>query len=158
KAHVVQSLPVKKGSVTLDVVVYPGQQYQGGGALCNTVLVTTPEGLCFAHNGDQINDPYPEYQKDYAWIDKVAAHFEVDVLMTNCWLNDPMRFVQGFDPDLVIMGHENEMGHDAWDRLPYWGDAEFIGTSYPQLMASDYPVLVMAWGEAYDYGTGEDGP
>lgn len=150
-AHVEQKLSIKGGDVSLTVVVYPGQQYQGGGPLCNTVIVTTLENLSFAHNGDQINDPYPEYQKDFEWIDQVSEHFTVDVLMTNCWLNDPMRFVKGFDPKLVIMGHENEMGHDAWDRMPYWGDAEFIRSTYPQLMASDYPVLVMAWGESYHY-------
>ncbi len=150
-ANKLQELPVKHGKVTLKMVVYPGQQYQNGGPLCNTVLVFTPEGLSFAHNGDQINDPYPEYQEDYKWIDHVHEHFKVDVLMTNCWLNDPMRFTKGFDPKLVIMGHEIEMGHNPWDRMAYWGDAEFIHSTYPQLMHSHYPVLVMAWGEKYHY-------
>jgi L-ascorbate metabolism protein UlaG (beta-lactamase superfamily) len=149
KAHVVQDLPVQNGAVTLKVVVYPGNQ--GGSRLCNNVLVTTPEGLSFAHNGDQINGFKPEEQKDFLWIDKVKDHFKVDVVMTNCWMNNPLRYVRGFDPQLVLMGHEIEMGHEAWDRMPYWGDGVFIESTYPQLMNSEYPILVMAWGESYRY-------
>jgi hypothetical protein len=44
-----------------------------------------------------------------------------------------------------------EMGHPCWDRMPYWGDAEFIESTYDKLLASDHPVLIMAWGESYHY-------
>jgi len=151
EAHTVQSLPIQQGRRQLSVVVYPGQQYQGHGVPNNVVLVITPEGLAFAHNGDQINDPYPEYQADYAWIDKVHEHHRVDVLMTNCWTDDIYRQVRGFDPKLVILGHENELGHQLWDRVPYWGDSEYLKLSLPQLLASQYPVLSMTWGERYHY-------
>jgi hypothetical protein len=43
------------------------------------------------------------------------------------------------------------LGHPLWDRVPYWGDAEYLKLTYPQLKASEYPVLVMTWGEAYHY-------
>jgi len=151
EAHTLQTLPIQNGGRELRVAVYPGQQYQDGGPMNNVVVVFTPEGMSFAHNGDQINDPYPEYQKDYEWIDPVHEHFKVDVLMTNCWMNDIYRTVKGFDPKLVVPGHENELGHPVWDRVPYWGDAEYLGLTYPQLLASDYPVLVMTWGESYHY-------
>ena len=151
EAHTVQHLPIQDGARELAVVVYPGQQYQGGGVPNNVVLVFTPEGMSFAHNGDQINDPYPEYQEDYKWIDVVRDHHRVDVLMTNCWLNDMYRFTRGFDPKLVIPGHENELGHPIFDRVPYWGDAEHLKLTYPQLLASEYPVLSMAWGESYHF-------
>ena len=150
EANLLQRLPIQKGARNLEVVVYPGQQYQGRGLPNNVVLVFTPERMSFAHNGDQINDPYP-YQADYAWIDKVRDHHRVDVLMTNCWTDDIYRFTRGFNPRLVIPGHENELGHPIWDRVPYWGDAQYLKLTYPQLLASDYPVLVMAWGEAYHY-------
>lgn len=153
-----QHLPLKGGAVTLDLVVYPGQQYQNGGPPNNVVLAITPEGMCFAHNGDQINDPYPDYQEDYKWIDHVHEHYKVDVLMTNCWLNDIYRFTKGFDPKLVLPGHQNELSHQVWDRVPYWGDAEFLHLTTPALLASDYPVLVMAWGEAYHYAPTGDAP
>jgi L-ascorbate metabolism protein UlaG (beta-lactamase superfamily) len=150
-AHEVQTLAVKQGTLELSLVVYPGQQYQGDGIPNNVVLVFTPEGMSFAHNGDQINDPYPEYQEDYKWIDHVHEHHKVDVVMTNCWMNDHMRFTRGFDPKLVLPGHQNELGHQIWDRVPYWGDSEYLKLTYPQLLASDYPVLVMTWGESYHY-------
>jgi L-ascorbate metabolism protein UlaG (beta-lactamase superfamily) len=151
EAHVIQRLPVQDGARVLDVVVYPGQQYQGSGLPNNVVLVFTPEGMSFAHNGDQINDPYPQYQADYAWIDKVRDHHRVDVLMTNCWTDDIYRFTRGFDPKLVLPGHEDELGHQMWDRVPYWGDAEYLHLTYPQLLKSKYPVLAMTWGESYHY-------
>ena len=151
--HTQQPLPVQGGKRQLQVVVYPGQQYQGSGIPDNVVLVTTPEGLSFAHNGDQINDP-PEYKEDYRWIDHVHEHHRVDVLMTNCWTDDILRMARGFDPQLVLPGHENELGHQLWDRVPYWGDSEYLKLTYPQLLASKYPVLVMAWGERYHYAPG----
>lgn len=151
EAHTVQELPVQHGRTKLRVVVYPGQQYQDGGVLNNVVLVYTPEGLCFAHNGDQVNDPYPEYQEDFKWIDHVHEHHRVDVYMMNCWGNDVFRDVRGFNPRLVLPSHENEMSHPLWDRVPYWGDSEFLHLTYPELKASDYPVVVMTWGESYHY-------
>jgi len=154
EAHVLQRLPIDNGARELEVVVYPGQQYQGSGVPNNVVLVFTPEGMGFAHNGDQINDPYPQYQEDYAWIDKVREHHRVDVLMTNCWLDDIYRFTRGFNPKLVIPGHENELGHPVFDRVPYWGDSAHLQLTYPQLLASDYPVLAMTWGESYHYQPG----
>ena len=151
EAHALQTLSIQGGKIELRVVIYPGQQYQDKGTPNNVSLVFTPEGLSFAHNGDQINDPYPEYQEDYAWIDKVHEHHKVDVYMTNCWGNDLFRDVRGFDPKLVLPGHENEMGHPLWDRVPYWGDSEYLRITYPQLKASKYPVVVMTWGESYFY-------
>ncbi|MCL4691300.1 MAG: MBL fold metallo-hydrolase [Candidatus Hydrogenedentes bacterium] len=150
-AHEMQQLPIKDGAEELNLVVYPGQQYQDNGIPNNVVLVFTPEGMSFAHNGDQINDPYPEYQEDYKWIDRVHEHHKVDVVMSNCWMNDHMRFTRGFDPQLVLLGHQNELGHQIWDRVPYWGDSEYLHLTLPQLLDSEYPVLVMTWGESYHY-------
>ena len=151
EANRLQHLPIQGGARKLGVVVYPGQQYQNGGPPNNVVIVFTPEGMSFAHNGDQINDPYPAYQEDYKWIDHVHEHYKVDVLMTNCWLNDIYRFTKGFDPKVVLPGHQNELGHPVWDRVPYWGDSKYLNLTYPELLASDYPVIVMAWGESYHY-------
>ena len=151
EAHAMQSLSIQDGRRTLDLVVYPGQQYQGSGVPNNVVLAFTPEGMSFAHNGDQINDPYPEYQEDYKWIDKVHEHHRVDVLMTNCWLNDIYRLTKGFDPRLVLPSHQNELRHELYDRVPYWGDSEYLQLTYPELLASSYPVLVLTWGERYHY-------
>lgn len=150
--HEVQKLTIQQGAVQLDVIVNPGHQ---GGHLCNNVIVTTPEGLTFAHNGDQYNDPTNPDHRDFEWIDHVKEHADIDVLMSNCWMDDPLRYVEGTNPKLTILGHMIEMGHEAWDRMPYWGDSVFIQSSYDALLASDHPVLIMAWGESYHYSKEE---
>ena len=146
-----QKLAIQKGARELDVVCYPGQQYQGKGTPNNVVIVYTPEGLSFSHNGDEMNDPYPQYQEDFKWIDKVHETQKVDVVMMNCWMNDPVRFVKGFDPKLVLPGHQNEMGHPMWDRIPFWGDYAYIASNFAELKNSKYPVIPMFWGEMFHY-------
>lgn len=150
EAHTVQALPIQDGNVQLQVVIYPGQQYQSGGVPNNVTLVISPEGYSFAHNGDQINDPYPEYQEDFKWIDAVHEHHRVDVLMTNCWTNDLLRMVRGFNPQLVLPGHENELGHQMNDRVPFWGDEKFLQLNLSEVKAQ-FPTLVMTWGETYRF-------
>lgn len=149
-AHTVQTLPIHDGKVNLQVVVYPGQQYQGKGVPNNVTLVISPEGYTFAHNGDQINDPYPEYQEDFKWIDAVKDHHRVDVLMTNCWSNDLLRIARGFNPQLVIPGHENELGHQMNDRVPFWGDEEHLQLNLSEVKAQ-FPTLTMTWGESFHF-------
>ena len=148
KAHEVQKLPIQSGRTSLDVIVYPGHQ---GGHLCNNVVVTTPEGLNFVHNGDQYNDPTNPEQRDFEWIDQMKDHADIDVVFSNCWMEDPLRYVEGADPALTILGHMVEMGHPSWDRMAYWGDGAFIQSTYDALLASDRPTLIMAWGESYHY-------
>ena len=150
EADTEQTLPIQGGKVQLKVVVYPGRQYQNGGPDNNVTLVISPEGYSFAHNGDQINDPYPQYQEDFKWIDKVHEHHRVDVLMTNCWTNDLLRIVRGFAPQLVVPGHENELGHQMNDRVPFWGDEEFLQLNLSEVKAQ-FPTLVMTWGETYHF-------
>ena len=100
--------------------------------------IMTPEGLSFAHTGDQSN------QDDFQWIDEVHRRFEVDVLMPNCWTTDPLRLVGGFRPKLVIPGHENEMGHTIDHREPFW-------LTYNRFDGAPSELLVMGWGERFHY-------
>ena len=150
EANTEQSLAIQKGKYTLKVIVYPGHQM--GSIENNVPLVFTPEGLSFCHMGDQINEG--DFMVDYDWIDDVKEHYQVDVLMPPCWTNEIYRIVQGFDPKLVLPGHQNELGHPVDDRVPYWGDADFLQLTYPQLKRSAYKVVVMTWGEAYHYFPG----
>lgn len=151
KAHTVQTLPIQQGARELQVVIYPGQQYQGSGTPNNVALVISPEGLAFLHNGDQINDPYPEYQEDFKWNDAVHEHHAVDVLLTNNWSNDIFRMVRGIEPKAVVLGHQNELGHQMNDRVPYWGDAAYLSLNIESVAEAGYPVINMAWGEHWDY-------
>ncbi len=145
--HTVQSLPIQGGKQILKVVVYPG--HQGENIENNVTLVITPEGLSFSQMGDQFNFD------DFEWIDEVGNNHVVDVLMPNCWTKDIVRVAKGFNPALIITGHENEMGHTIDHREPYWltyqrreGSDRFGGSSE---VGYDTPLILMTWGESYHY-------
>ena len=132
---------------TLRLVVLPGHQMKATDNNC--YLVITAEGITIGHIGDQINEG--DFMSDFDWIDKVSSKYKVDVLISNCWTNDICRIVKGIDPQLVMPGHELEMGHPVWDRVPYWGDELFLESNYSKLKASKYPVVVTIWGESFHY-------
>jgi len=132
---------------SLDVVIYPGHQLTS--AINNVSMIKTPEGITIAHTGDQINEG--EMMGDFEWIDQVSKNHKVDILMPNAWTTDVFRIVKGFNPALVIPGHEIELGHTVWDRLPFWGDDKYLELNYADLKKSKYPVVVLVWGESYHY-------
>lgn len=125
-----------KNQEHLKVTALPG--HQGKDILNNVSLVTTPEGLTFCQTGDQSNDT------DFSWIDKVGENNQVDVIFPNCWTTDIVRLAKGFDPQLIITGHENEMGHTVDHREAYW-------LTYVRLEKSAYPLVLMTWGEQFHY-------
>lgn len=146
QADTLQELTLKSGR-KLKIVMYPGHQM--GETENNVPLVYTPEGLSFSHMGDQINEG--KFMIDYDWIDDVAGKHHVDMLILPSWTNEMYRIVKGFKPELVIPGHENEMGHPLDDRVPFWGDSEFLQLTYLELKASSFRTLVMTWGESFHY-------
>ncbi len=149
EAHTLQTLQIQNGKRELKVVVYPGHQM--GNTQNNVSLVFTPEDLSFCQMGDQINEG--DFMVDYEWIDKVANNYHVDVLMPPCWTNEIFRIVKGFNPALILPGHENELGHSIDDRVPFWADSEYLELTYSELKRSDYPVIVMTWGESFHFKT-----
>jgi glyoxylase-like metal-dependent hydrolase (beta-lactamase superfamily II) len=136
---------IELGNKKLEVVVFPGHQMKS--TENNVYLVKTPEGISFAHLGDQINEG--DFMIDFDWIDNVSKKYKVDVLMPAAWTTDILRIVKGFNPKLVLPGHELELGHTVWDRLPFWGDDEFLGLNYRELKKSAFPVVVLTWGESF---------
>jgi L-ascorbate metabolism protein UlaG (beta-lactamase superfamily) len=146
KPDKIQKLSLSGGKV-LDVIIYPGHQMSETDV--NVALVTTPEGISVAHLGDQINEG--KFMVDFAWIDNVARNHKVDIMMPNCSTNDIIRIARGFNPQLVMPGHELELGDSMWNRIPFWADDKYLGSSYGELKRSKYPVIVMAWGESYHY-------
>ncbi len=151
ESHTLQKLPVQGGKKELKVVVYPG--HQGKDVLNNVYLVITPEELSFSQMGDQY------YDGDFEWIDEVGNNHDVDVLLPNCWTNNIVRVSKGFNPALIITGHENEMGHTIDHREPYW-------LSYQRRKGSDrfggsidagyeIPLILMTWGESFHYKRGK---
>ena len=142
----VQKLTLKDNR-TLDVIIYPGHQLTS--AINNVSMITTAEGITIAHTGDQINEG--EMMGDFEWIDQVSKNHKVDILMPNAWTTDIFRIVRGFNPTLVVPGHEIELGHTVWDRLPFWGDDKYLELNYADLKRSKYPVVVLVWGESYSF-------
>lgn len=124
------------GGRQIKVRALPG--HQGKNILNNVYAVTTPEGLTFVHTGDQSNDD------DLGWIDKIHDSVKTDVLLVNCWTNELVRTIRGFNPKLVVTGHENEMDHTVDHREPYW-------LTYERLKGNTYPNVLMSWGEQYHF-------
>jgi hypothetical protein len=135
KANQMQSLPIQFGKRELKVVIYPG--HQGAAILNNVSLVITPEDLSFCHTGDQSSND------DLEWIDKVGEHFWIDVFMPNCWTTDPPRATRGYNPELILPGHENELGHSIDHREAY-------GLDYSRWLVPKAKII-MFWGESYHY-------
>ncbi len=147
-ADKIQRLPIQRQSTVLEVVIYPG--HQGAEIENNVTLVTTPDGISIAHTGDQW-----DHGPDFEWIDNVAKNFRVDILLPNDWTYDISRMVRGFNPVVVIPGHENELGHSPEKRQPYLfsfqrklGSSRFGGS---EKVGYAQPLVVMAWGESYHY-------
>lgn len=123
-----------KNGKKLQVAIFPGHQ---GDLMNNIYVVTTPEKKTVAQIGDQSND------KDMVWISNL--HQEIprpDALIVNCWTSPLKELVNGFNPKLVVSGHENEMGHTINHRESFWlsfQDMKTIGRDY----------VIMGWGEGF---------
>jgi len=135
-----QSVAIQNGQQALRIVAYPG--HQGKAPIVNVHLVTTPEGLTVVHTGDQSGFEGPG--GDFDWLAQIGRDHHVDVLLPNCWGNELGRTIRGVNPELVITGHENEMGHTVDHREDYT-------QTYNHLFEVRYPFIVMTWGESYWY-------
>jgi L-ascorbate metabolism protein UlaG (beta-lactamase superfamily) len=122
-------LPAKNASLT--VQVYPGHQSP---LLNNVYIITLPEGQTIMHTGDQ------DYTDDL--VAKISSNSKVDVLLVQCWMMPMEKFVSEIKPELVISGHENEMGHSIDHRESYW-------LTFRRMSGIKVPYVVMAWGESY---------
>lgn len=130
------TLSIQNGKQKLKVVIYPGHQDK---ILNNIPVIYTPDNLCFSHNGDQNSG---NMAQDTTWLFNIKDHHNIDVLMYNSYMSS--KWISGFDPELVITGHENEFGHGIGHRIPYW-------EIHHRLKSVPYPYVVMAWGEKYHY-------
>jgi hypothetical protein len=131
-----QVLPIKNGNKELEAIIFPGHQ---GDYLNNISLVYTPEGYCFSHNGDQ---NYGHAAEDTLWLFDIKNKHQIDVLMYNSYMSP--TWIRGFDPDLVLSAHENELGHGIHSRHPFW-------KMHKRAESIIYPLLVMSWGESFHY-------
>lgn len=132
----IQKIDLPESKHSLTVRVYPG--HQGANIENNVSFVTLPNGVCVGHTGDQYN------KDDLAWIDKVAESQSVDILLLNCWAYEFVHTVDILNPKLLIIGHENEMGHYPYKREPYW-------RSLDKTSSIKVPYTILTWGESIGY-------
>lgn len=116
----------------LDVTIMPGHQDDVPN---NVYIVSTPEGTSIAHTGDQ-------YNENDVWVNTVKDHTKVDVLLVHCWAMPLERMVNGFNPKLVVSGHENEIVHSIDHREAYW-------LNYRRMAKVTKPIVYMTWGENF---------
>lgn len=129
-----KTFKVKGGK--LNVQILPGHQSE---LINNIYVVMSPEGLTFAHTGDCYS------QDDLVWLLDVNKKIPaLDVLLINCWAYRLSDTIDGFNPKLVITGHENELGHSIDHREAYW-------LSYVKLEDVTKPNCLMTWGEYFWY-------
>ena len=123
-----------KNGKRLKVKIYPGYQSK---LLNNVYAVTTPENYTICHTGDL------SHKRNFSWIPSVKEDSpRIDALLLNCWTNSPLKAVEGFNPRIVVTGHENEMGHTIDHREAYW-------LTFKKYAALENNYVVMAWGEWY---------
>ena len=122
-----------KNGEKLQVKIFPGWQKP---IFNNVPVITTPEKYTICHTGDQ-----HDRKSTADWISSVKDNApKIDALMINCWTNDILKTLKGFDARYVITGHENEMGHSIDHREAFW-------LTFDKLKTTEYPFVVMAWGE-----------
>lgn len=135
--HVETDIEFEDLDLTLHVL--PGHQDN----VYNNINVVEFHGIgTVAQTGDQW------YCCDMDWLDRVHERYDIDVLMPNCWIHDYERHIRGFNPKLIITGHENELGEHSIDhREAYW-----VTIKKMELMANlNIPYVLMTWGEWYEY-------
>lgn len=133
---------IQGGKRELQFVCYPG--HQGPNVLNNVNLVVTPETYSVLQTGDQFQAVNGGPGTDSEWLDQIGHFHHVDVVLPDGWAKGLHQIVRGANPQLVIPGHENEMGHPVSHRESYTQD-------YERLFGLHYPFIVMTWGESYLY-------
>lgn len=117
------------------VKIFPGHQSE---LMNNIYVVTTSEKRTVAHIGDQYN------KEDMEWIVNIHKHIpQPDALIVNCWTHRMSDLAEGFNPKLVITGHENEMGHTIDHREAFW-------LTFRKMEQVNRDYLVMGWGEWFE--------
>lgn len=135
------ALPVRGGTASLGVTIYPGFQHtkDGEDVENNVYIVTTPEGIRVGHTGD---NNVPGGLPPSGSVDK-----PVDLLVMKLMLGKlkSKDIIAPFIPRIVLPSHFEEVGHvNVNGREPFWRGMERA----PNL---GVPTLIMMWGERFQY-------
>jgi len=139
---ITEKIDIPTKNIALTVRVFPGHQ---DSVTNNVYAVTTPEGITAMHTGDQYN------AADMQWITRVSDEVKVDVFLVHCWMPEIEKTVDGINPGLIIIGHENEMNHGVANREPYW-------LTFRRFANVSVPYIVMAWGESFTFTKSQNRP
>lgn len=93
-------------------------------SVTNNMYLVSLDGKTIAHTGDQYNID------DLTWIDSIKLFHKVDILLPNCWSMELPRLIKGFNPMVIIPGHENELSHTIDHREPYFLSQVRLGSYY----------------------------
>jgi hypothetical protein len=115
----------------IKVFSYPGHQFRS--CACNLYIVEL-DGLVISHNGD-MSTPHP-------WVFTLKRRHKVDVQMLNCWALPSMN-ARGQYANMIIVGHEYELGHDINGRRGLDETSEMLNKKFPR--------IYLAWGEHVTY-------
>lgn len=129
------SVYVKSKDCFVSYYTLPGHQ---GKLINNVYAVKMPSAGFIIHTGDQAN------REDFKWIDTLYKNIKINILIANCWTTDLPGLVNGIRPDIVITGHENEMGHSIDHR-------ESFEKSYKILENITGKKMILNWAEKYVY-------
>ena len=133
----------------LEVKVLPGHQDD---LINNIHVVRFPEGYTVAQLGDQYG------KDDLSWLKDINKQLQfkkngkkyrkLDVLIIDCWINDMNEHIEDFDPNIIVTGHENELGHTIDHREAFW----LTYYKMEEVVKPKVPYIIMSWGEWYSYG------
>lgn len=122
---------IETGKVKLHIVHGHQDELQN-----NLYVVTLPGNFTVCQTGDQY------LEEDMPWIKTLHNRLpKIDALLVICWSMHLQDFVNGFQPQVVISGHENEILYHGIDhREAYW-------LSYEKFDGITQPYSLMTWGE-----------
>lgn len=128
-------------SKKIDFLVMPGHQYSlknKTSVLNNIYLIKTNNGKSILHTGDQYSFD------DFKWIDSLKLSSRVDIVLPNSWSLELPRLLKPLNPQIIITGHENEIGHTLDHREPYFLNKSRLGIFYRKF-------IQLTWGEYFSF-------
>lgn len=128
-----------RNGLRLSILALPGHQRD---LLNNIYIITLPGGKTVAHFGDQ------DLEADHEWLFKAPELLKkrLDIMIINGWNPELDRLVRGFNPRVILSGHENEMFHGIDHREALWLTQHKFDT-----LAFPMPSYTLVWGETFRY-------
>ena len=135
-------LPIEHISVIVEPVIvadkFPGTRTTGGGWFPHASAWTTSPGVA--------NTGVPSDEIRH----RVGGNLSTGIvgITATAWLKNTNLGHNHLAYEYTVL---HELGHSIDDRVPFWDDSEYLELTYPELKKSEYPLILMTWGESYHY-------